>query len=80
MLVHVLRLVVGLALVRLIYPVLVNTTPVIVEITDRIVVVLLVLLAIRKYKGKLGEMGVSGEHLLKNNGVWVDGGGFATGG
>ncbi|MEG6586333.1 CPBP family intramembrane glutamic endopeptidase [Dendrosporobacter sp. 1207_IL3150] len=64
--VHVLRLVVGLLLVRLIYPVLFNATSFVVEITDRLIVIALVWMTVRKYQRDLGELGITFKNLGRN--------------
>lgn len=64
--VHVLRLAVGLLLVRVFYPVLFNVTPFVVEITDRAVVVALVWLAIRKYQIAFSRLGLSFHHAFRS--------------
>lgn len=64
--VHVLRVAVGLLLVRVLYPVLFNVTPFAVEITDRLIVIGLVWLAIHKYQAKFSGLGLSFQHLSLN--------------
>jgi len=57
--VHVLRLAVGLLLVRALYPLLFNVTPFVVELTDRVVVVALVWFTVHKYRSSFRELGLS---------------------
>ncbi|MBP2628464.1 MAG: Abortive infection protein [Firmicutes bacterium] len=64
--IHVLRLVVGLLLVRVLYPLLFNVTPFIVEITDRLVVLGLVWLTVRKCGGDFSDLGLSLNNLTAN--------------
>lgn len=72
---HILRLLVGLLLVRVLYPLLFTVTPFIIEITDRFVVLTLVWLVLRKYRGDVSSLGLSFEHLGPNivKGVAVGG-------
>jgi len=64
--IHVLRLVVGLLLVRVLYPLLLSVTPFIVEVTDRVVVLGLVWLTVRKCGGDFSKLGLSFDHLTTN--------------
>lgn len=64
--VHILRLLAGLLLVRVLYPVFFVVTPFIVEVTDRVVVLILVWLAVRKYKGDYENLGLSFQNLTSN--------------
>jgi len=64
--IHVLRLVVGLLLVRVLYPLLFPVTPFIVEVTDRIVVLGLVWLTVRNCGGDFSTLGLSLDHLTVN--------------
>ena len=63
---HILRLVIGLVLVRLLYPYLFTVTPFIVEVTDRLVVLTLVWLTVYKYGGDFKSLGLSFHHLGRN--------------
>ncbi|VBB08555.1 caax protease self-immunity [Lucifera butyrica] len=73
--IHLLRLAVGLLLVRLVYPLLFTATPFTVELTDRVVILILVGLALRKYRVNPVFLGVSGVRFWPNL-VW----GLAAGG
>ncbi|MBC8016639.1 MAG: CPBP family intramembrane metalloprotease [Sporomusaceae bacterium] len=64
--IHVLRLVVGLLLVRFLYPLLFTVTPFIIEVTDRLVVLGLVWFAVGKYGANLKDLGLSMDHLPAN--------------
>lgn len=64
--VHVLRLLAGIVLVRFLYPLVFVVTPNFVEITDRLVVIALVLIAVRKYQPNLKQLGLSFEHAARN--------------
>lgn len=57
--IHVLRILVGMLLVRLLYPLLFEVTPFIIEVTDRLVVLALVWLTVRKYGGNFTSFGLS---------------------
>lgn len=61
--VYVLRLVVGLLLVRIVYPMVMVATPFVIEVTDRIVVLLLVWLAVHKYKSSFKGLGLTFQHF-----------------
>jgi len=67
--VHLLRVVVGLLLVRLLYPLLFTVTPFIIEVTDRFVVVIMVWFVVRKYDSDLSRLGLSfyqiGSNVIK---------------
>jgi len=73
--VHVLRIVMGLLLVRFIYPLLFDASSFWIEVTDRLVMILLVWFAVRKYNSDFGEMGLSSHGLLVNI-AWGIAGGF----
>ncbi|MCX7780675.1 MAG: CPBP family intramembrane metalloprotease [Negativicutes bacterium] len=64
--IHVLRLVVGLLLVRVIYPLLFDASAYLIEVTDRLVVIGLVWAAVRKHRSGFAELGLSARRLLKN--------------
>jgi membrane protease YdiL (CAAX protease family) len=64
--IHILRLVVGLILVRLIYPLLFDASSFWIEVTDRLVVILLVWAAVRKHNSGFGELGLSFRRLAVN--------------
>lgn len=57
--IYILRLLVGMVLVRLIYPLMFTVTPSLVEITDRVVVIVLVVAAVWQYQGSFKELGLS---------------------
>jgi membrane protease YdiL (CAAX protease family) len=57
--IHLLRLLVGLLLVRILYPMIAEVTPFVVEVTDRIVVLALVWIAVRRYKGNFKALGLT---------------------
>lgn len=64
--VHVLRLLVGLVLVRFLYPLLFVATPNFIEITDRIVVMALVFITVHKYQPNLKQLGLSLDHVVRD--------------
>lgn len=64
--IHILRLVVGVVLVRFLYPLIFEVTPFIIEVTDRLVVLGLVWLAVRKYGGDFSRLGLSFNNLVVN--------------
>lgn len=64
--IHVLRLAVGLLLVRFLFPLFMTVTPFIIEVTDRLVVLGLVWFAVNKYGGKLNDLGLSLDRLPIN--------------
>jgi membrane protease YdiL (CAAX protease family) len=64
--VHVLRLIIGLLLVRLLYPLLFNATSFVIELTDRLVVLALVWITVRKYQQNLDGLGLSFRHFGRN--------------
>ncbi|MPL65631.1 hypothetical protein SDC9_11295 [bioreactor metagenome] len=64
--IYLLRLIVGLVLVRLVYPAVFTVTPGIVEITDRVVVIVLVAIAVWRYQGNFKELGLSLERPFRN--------------
>lgn len=57
--VHVLRLAVGIVIVRLVYPLFFEASPLVIELTDRTLVLVLVLWAIRNTRGDLAALGLS---------------------
>lgn len=64
--IHILRLVVGLLLVRVLYPMIFVVTPFVVEVTDRIVVLALVWVMVRNCKGNFNDLGLSLRNLSSN--------------
>ncbi|MEN6411689.1 MAG: type II CAAX endopeptidase family protein [Veillonellales bacterium] len=64
--IYILRLAVGLILVRLLYPLLFVAHSAVIEITDRLVMIGLVWLVIRQSRGNFSELGVSWDHLFAN--------------
>ncbi len=66
---HILRILVGVLLVRFLYPLLFEVTPFIIEVTDRLVVIGLVWFAVHKYGGNFSSLGLSfnkiGTHIIK---------------
>jgi len=64
--IHVLRLGVGLLLVRFLYPLLFTVTPFIIEVTDRLVVIGLVWLTVRNCGGDFSKLGFTLDHLALN--------------
>jgi len=64
--IHVLRLVVGLLLVRVLYPLLFTATPFIIEVTDRFVVLGLIWITVRKYGSDFSKLGLSLDNLTTN--------------
>ena len=64
--IHVLRLVAGLLLVRVLYPLLFTVTPFIIEVTDRLVVLGLVWFTVRNCGGEFRNLGLSLDHLPTN--------------
>jgi len=64
--IHVLRLVVGLLLVRVLYPLLFTATPFIVEVTDRVIVLGLVWITVRQCGSDFSKLGLSLDHLGAN--------------
>jgi membrane protease YdiL (CAAX protease family) len=61
--IHILRLVVGLVLVRVLYPLIFVVTPFVVEVTDRVVVLALVWIMVRNCKGNFNNLGLSLQNL-----------------
>ena len=64
--IHVLRLVIGLLLVRVLCPLLFTVTPFIVEVTDRLVVLVLVWLTVRTSGSDVSKLGLSLDNLTAN--------------
>jgi len=64
--IHILRVVIGLLLVRVLYPLLFTVTPFIIEMTDRIVVLGLVWFTVRNCGGDFSKLGLSLDHLAGN--------------
>ena len=69
--IHILRIVVGVVLVRFLYPLIFEVTPFIIEVTDRLVVLGLVWFAVRKYGGDFSKLGLSFNRLGANVGKGV---------
>jgi membrane protease YdiL (CAAX protease family) len=67
--IHILRLAVGILIVRLVYPLFFTASPLVIELTDRLIVLTLVLWKIRDTRGDLGALGLSlhnlGQNILK---------------
>ena len=67
--VHILRLAVGILIVRLVYPLFFDASPFVIELTDRLLVIALVLWTVRHTKGDLKKLGLSlnnwGPNVLK---------------
>ena len=63
---HILRLAIGLLLVRIVYPLIFTITPFIIEVTDRMVITWLVWLGVRRCGGNLKALGFSFDHLTLN--------------
>ena len=64
--IHVLRLLVGLLLVRVLYPLVFTVTPFMIEVTDRIVVLGLVWITVRKSGSDFSTLGLSLDHVASN--------------
>lgn len=64
--IHILRLLVGLLLVRVLYPLIFVVTPFVVEITDRVVVLILVYLTVRSCNGNFQKLGLSLKNITAN--------------
>lgn len=64
--IHILRLIVGLLLVRIIYPLLFDVSSFWIEVTDRLVMVTLVWAAVRKHKSGFTQLGLSSRRLAVN--------------
>lgn len=69
--IHILRVVVGVVLVRFLYPLIFDVTPFIIEVTDRLVVLGLVWFAVRKSGGDFSSLGLSFNNLGVNIGKGV---------
>lgn len=72
--VHVLRLAVGILIVRFVYPLFFSASPLIIELTDRLLVVGLVLWTIRRTKGQPEQLGLSFTNWGRNIGKGLAGG------
>lgn len=57
--IYALRLIVGIVLVRMLYPMLFEVTPGVVEVTDRAVIIVLVALTVQRYQGSFKDLGLS---------------------
>ena len=69
-LVYVLRIVAGLLLVRAIFPIFFGqSSPFMIEIADRIVMIALVWFVVRRHGGNLSRLGVSVDKLARNIGA-----------
>jgi membrane protease YdiL (CAAX protease family) len=64
--VHLLRLLLGLLLVSYIFPALFAASQTVIELTDRITVLVLVWLIVRKHGGSLAAWGLSTSRLARN--------------
>ncbi|WP_378954215.1 CPBP family intramembrane glutamic endopeptidase [Pelosinus sp. sgz500959] len=64
--IHILRLAVGLLLVRFLYPLFFQPTPFIIEVTDRMVIIGLVWLGIGKCRKDFKRLGLSLDQLRNN--------------
>lgn len=64
--IHILRLLVGLLLVRVLYPLIFVVTPFVVEVTDRVVVLILVYLTVRSCNGNFKNLGLSLKNITAN--------------
>lgn len=64
--VHVLRLAAGIVIVRLVYPLFFNASPLVIELTDRMIVLVLVLWTIRSTQGDLSALGLSLANWQRN--------------
>ncbi|HWR45569.1 type II CAAX endopeptidase family protein [Sporomusa sp.] len=67
--VHILRLAVGILIVRLVYPLFFKASPLVIELTDRLIVLALVLWKVRDTRGDLRALGLSlnnwGRNIVK---------------
>lgn len=57
--VHILRLAAGMLVVRLVYPLFFAASPFVIELTDRLIVLILVLWKVRETRGNLATLGFS---------------------
>lgn len=64
--IHILRLAVGLVIVRILYPILFTATSNAVELTDRLIVILLVLWSIKWYHASFSELGFTLKSPMRN--------------
>jgi len=64
--VHFLRLIIGILLVRYVFPLLFTASAFWIELTDRVIILGLVWFAVRKYREKLTDWGLSTDNMLKN--------------
>lgn len=64
--VHILRVVIGLTVVSIIYQPLFNASSSVIEITDRVLMILLVWLVIKKHRGHLKDVGFSLQGFWRN--------------
>ena len=67
--VHVLRLLLGMFLVRMVFPAWFTTGQSLVEITDRVVIIALVWLVIHRHGGKLADWGVTAKKIVHNSAI-----------
>jgi membrane protease YdiL (CAAX protease family) len=72
--VHVLRLAIGILIVRFLYPLFFSASPFIIELTDRLLVVALVVWTVRHTKGNLSKLGLSFNHWGKDVLIGLAGG------
>lgn len=70
-LVYLLRLVLGLILVRLVYPIMFTPSTFLIEITDRLLVLALIWTVLRRYGVDFGQWGLSWRGAGRNIGVGV---------
>ena len=73
--VHILRFIMGLVLVRLLYPLFFTVDSFTAEMTDRIVVILIVWWVVHKHGFSFSQLSLSTEQLGKNL-IWGIGAGF----
>lgn len=72
--VHILRLATGILVVRLVYPLFFTASPWIIELTDRLIVLTLVVWKVRDTRGDLAELGLSLVNWGRNVGKGLAGG------
>ena len=64
--IHLARLLIGLIVVRVLYPLVFTATPFIIEFTDRVIVVGLVYVTVHNCGGDFSKLGLSLDHLTTN--------------
>ncbi|QDR81399.1 CPBP intramembrane metalloprotease [Sporomusa termitida] len=72
--VHVLRLATGILIVRLVYPLFFTASPWVIELTDRLIIVALVLWKVRDTRGDPAKLGLSFRNWGRNVGQGLAGG------